>query len=442
MLSLAVRRCSHHVESVAEEATHLEVAVHSASNLLGIGRDMLPGGRLTYAESVLSEKFTPYVVARWANDESGMHGTRLRGSDSSDFQDEVASDAVSPTGLGLVAPAWNGHGLALPLRHDNENLCVVSLVPLLRVVSLPFHHSHVCVLVLWCDMYSAQLLRIEIRDAPAASNRPQHHPSHPVIGLCDVIVTLPSPSFAMACRSASSHLVPLCLPQAGTDVPEEPAAFIFDGTTMRALHNQARSAQVSATPSLCAVLVLCCAVLCCRACACACVVLCWEVCDCGVISLSLTNTGSQGVWSCEAHPHTRESVTENHVPRPHRRVKCHNITREHEHTPCETPSTRTAPFVVRGRTMPPSSHMHCVCNMTLGIVCCVSGHHRVGCIRARACLRHPRLLFGAAAAWLRRLVGRHTIWADLSRSVQAVTHRLQRLHGELPGAVCAWCPLL
>ena len=110
-------------------------------------------------------------------------------------------------------------------------------------------------------------MRVEVRDA--VSDETQASAEDPLLGLCDVIVTLPNPAFAMESRSRQTHLVPLCLPQAGTDSPEEPAGFVFDGQRLQPLHNQVRSAAVRAV-ELCALLALAtpltrgvCAVHCC-----------------------------------------------------------------------------------------------------------------------------------------------------------------------------------
>ena len=106
--------------------------MHSATNLLGIRA--AEGAQLSYAQQVLSQKFTPYVVARWANTEAGMadestqrdrsQSAESRLASAASFREALAQGSTTPAATGLVAPAWNGYRLLLSIRSGAAQLYV------------------------------------------------------------------------------------------------------------------------------------------------------------------------------------------------------------------------------------------------------------------------------------------------------------------------------
>ena len=115
----------------AELATHLEVSVHSAMHLLGVGSS----DALSYVEQVMSSKFKPYVLVRWANQGLDAPGAGGGGAPAgsgderpmlaaASFREAAEFGVASPVGVGLAGPVWNGVGLRLSLNAGTEALYV------------------------------------------------------------------------------------------------------------------------------------------------------------------------------------------------------------------------------------------------------------------------------------------------------------------------------
>ena len=133
-----------------EPATHLEVCVYSASHLLGVGSSDAAGGALSYADEVVSSKFHPYVLVKWAMDTVPAGGGGAGGAGAGgqpplvsapSFRQAQDVGIATPAAAGLVSPVWKGVGLLLSINNGDSGLYVAP--PAARLVC-------VCVRVCGC----------------------------------------------------------------------------------------------------------------------------------------------------------------------------------------------------------------------------------------------------------------------------------------------------